>query len=116
MIGGNGRRIDNGGHIMENIIVEHFASYNQRRYSTPWVCPMGPRGEYNFSVRCGTYTGNAQAGEEGDLVIFEPEVGQVYAWGQKDYRGSNTLVRFCVFDGERLVPCDKLGKKKEGSA
>ena len=95
--------------MMKNAIIESFESFNQRRYSTPWVCKMTERGEYNFKANVGTYTGNGRAGEEGDLVVFDPEVGCVYGYGQKDYRGNNTRIQYAKFDGERFVPCGKLG-------
>lgn len=41
-------------------------------------------------------------------------VGQVYGYGQKDYRGNGTVKKFAKWDGEKFVPCDKIGKVKEG--
>lgn len=95
---------------MKNAIIEHFRSYNSRRYSFPWICTMTEKGGYDFSSRVGTYTG--RDGAEGDLVVFEPCEGQVYGYGQKDYRGNNTMVRHALWDGEKFVPCDKLGRVK----
>lgn len=90
-----------------NVVIEHFYSYNFRRYSKPWVCEMTPNGRYDFSKYIGCYTVND--GDEGDLVVFNPIVGQVYGWGQKDYRGNNTKKNFCKWDGTQFVACDKLG-------
>jgi hypothetical protein len=98
---------------METIIIKSYESFNQRRYSTPWVCEMTQDGKYDFSKRVGTYTGNGYQGEEGDLVIFDPVVGQVYGYGQKDHRGGNTEKAYVKWDGSRLVPCDKIGRVKE---
>ena len=36
---------------IKNVVVEHFESYNPRRYSTPWVCKMTEVGGYNFARR-----------------------------------------------------------------
>lgn len=100
---------------MKNAIIASFGSYNHRRYSAPWVCKMTPDGRFDFSVRVGCYTGNSYQGEEGDLVVSDPVVGQVYGYGQKDYRGGNTERKFAKWDGENFVPCDKIGRiKKEG--
>lgn len=92
-------------------IINSFDRYNERRYSRPWVCLMTPTGGYDFSSRIGTYTG-AQPGDAGDLVIFEPCEGQVYGYGQKDYRGNRTEISHALWDGEKFVPCDKLGRVK----
>lgn len=93
------------------IAIKHYWSYNPRRYSRPWVCKMTEEGKFDFSAKVGTYSANH--GEEGDLVIYEPVVGQVYGYGQKDYRGGKNTVIHCVkWDGEQFVPCDKLGNIK----
>lgn len=70
--------------------------------------------EYDFSQRVGTYTGDGDQGEAGDLVVTEPVEGQVYGYGQKDYRGNNTEKKFAKWTGEKFVPCDKIGRAKEG--
>lgn len=77
---------------MQNAVLDSWGAYNQRRYGCPWVCVMRADGSYNFEPRIGTYTGNARQGEGGDLVVFEPVVGQVYGYGQKDYRSSRSMV------------------------
>lgn len=97
-----------------NAIIASFGSFNQRRYGTPWVCTMTTAGGFDFSKSVGTYTGNGYQGEEGDLVVTDPVVGQVYGYGQKDYRGNGTVKKFAKWDGEKFVPCDKIGKVKEG--
>ena len=92
-------------------IIKHYYSYNNRRYSRPWVCGMTPDGKHDFKNRIGTFSGND--GEEGDLVIFDPVPGAIYGYGQKDYRGKNTEVRYVKWDGEKFQLCDKLGRIKE---
>lgn len=97
---------------MKNVVIEHFGMYNQRRYSTPWVCQMDEKGKYDFSTEVGCYTGNGRQGEAGDLVIYEPEIGKVYSYGQKDHRGNGTTNRHIKFVAEdKWVACDKLGKE-----
>ena len=97
---------------MTNAVIATFSSFNERRYSRPWVCAMTATGDHDFSNRVGIYTGDAMHGEEGDSVVFEPVVGQVYGYGQKDYRGNNTERKYAIWDGEKFVPCTKLGKIK----
>lgn len=93
---------------IKNAVIEHFYSYNERRYSTPWVCCMNEDGSHDFSKKVGTYT--ADHGDEGDLVVFAPVTGQVYGFGQKDYRGNRTEKKYAKWDGSAFVPCDKIGR------
>jgi hypothetical protein len=93
-----------------NVTIASFDSFNKRRYGTPWVCVMTKTGGYDFGEKVGTYTGNGRNGEGGGLVVYEPIVGQVYGYGQKDYRGSNTVKRYAKWDGEKFSECDKLGR------
>lgn len=97
---------------MTNAIIASFESYNQHRYGTPWVCSMSEDGKHNFEVKVGTYTGDSHNGESGDLVVFEPVEGMVYAYGQKDYRSNKSLREFALWDGTKFVSCDKLGRIK----
>ena len=92
---------------VKNAVVSHFMYYNHRRYSRPWVCEIN-NGKYDFSKKVGCFT--AEDGDEGDLVVFEPVAGQVYAFGQKDYRGGNTEKSFCKWNGSEFQACDILGR------
>lgn len=92
-----------------NIVVEHFEGYNPRRYSMPWVCKITEEGRHDFSERIGIFTGSD--GDAGDLVIFHPVVGQVYGYGQKDYRRHNTIKKIVKWTGSAFAECDKLGKE-----
>ena len=96
-----------------NNIIASYRTYNKRRYSTPWVCEIREGGKYDFEKNVGIYTGNGREGEAGDLVVFEPIEGQVYAFGQKDYRGNNTEKRFAKWNGEEFIECDILGREKK---
>ena len=64
-----------------------FGSYNQRRYSAPWIArvtswPVGGSSELKF----GGYLGDRNNGTGGQAEILA-YVGDVVRWGQKDYRG-----------------------------
>lgn len=96
---------------IKNVVVRHYESYNRRRYSAPWVCLMTERGKYDFSVEVGTYTGSS--GSDGDLIVYAPVVGQVYGYGQKDYRGNGTEINYIKWSGTEFVKCDKIGNPKE---
>ena len=51
-------------------------------------------------------------GDEGDLIVSSPVTGQIYGWGQKDYRGGNTEKNFVKWDGSQFIECDKFGYEK----
>jgi len=70
-------------------------SYNQRRWSKPWVATVdfstNAKGEFSF----GDWVGNHYKGSSGILVINASE-GQIVAKGQKDYRGNSTSMDYYV--------------------
>ena len=94
---------------LKNVTIKHFDSYNERRYSLPWVCRMTTTGGYDFSERIGAYSAND--GEPGDLIVYAPVVGQVYGLGQKDYRRNGTVKAFAKWNGARFIECDKFGRE-----
>lgn len=92
--------------------IKDFEAYNHRRYSRPWVA-LVTDAKPDFSTEVGRYT--AKSGEAGELVIVDPQVGQLFMYGQKDYRGRNTVVDYCVYTEKGLVdvPADKLSSVQE---
>ena len=72
------------------IKIADYASYNQRRYGTPWIAKFNPvTGRPVFDGdRVGGYTGGYNTGDAGSVYAINPCAGDVYAFGQKDYRGS----------------------------
>lgn len=84
-------------------------SYNHRRYSTPWLTKVNAQGKITFDEKIAGCT--CQNGSDGQLYFYdEPVENQVYAYGQKDYRGGNTKKLYCIYrDGEFLkVPPERL--------
>ena len=84
-----------------------FNTYDSYRYGIPWVCLMNPDGSYNFQTKIGRY--GSDKGREGDLLVDSPQKGRVYGYGQKDYRGSNSLIAYARWDGEKFIECDRTG-------
>lgn len=81
--------------------VKKYGSFNQRRYGNPWVAIVGKDAKIDFSRNVGGYTGSYGKGEEGELYITDPIEGEVYAYGQKDYRGNNGGYEYIQYiDGE----------------
>lgn len=99
---------------MKRAVIKHFYSFNENRYGDPWVCVMDERGRHDFEQDVGIYTGAYRSGDEGDLVVFDPVEGQVYGYGQKDYyKPKNTFKAYVKWDGEKFIPCDKLGTPED---
>ena len=92
--------------------IKDFEAYNHRRYSRPWVAIVVDA-KPDFSVEVGRYT--SKSGEAGELVIIDPQVGQLFMYGQKDYKGRNTVTAYCVYTEKGLVdvPADKLSSVQE---
>ena len=92
--------------------IKDFEAYNHRRYSRPWV-GLVVDAKPDFSAEVGRYT--SKSGEAGELVIIDPQVGQLFMYGQKDYKGRNTVTAYCVYTEKGLVdvPADKLSSVQE---
>ena len=92
--------------------IKDFEAYNHRRYSRPWVA-LVVDDKPDFSAEVGRYT--SKSGEAGELVIIDPQVGQLFMYGQKDYKGRNTVSAYCVYTEKGLVdvPADKLSSVQE---
>lgn len=103
----------------KNVVLETYDSYNSRRYSKPWVAKVDSKGKPDFSEDVGKFSG--QPGESGEIYVYEPVDGQVYMFGQKDYRGGNTVSKYVVFTGGKFQEIDKkqlttfLSKKDSSS-
>lgn len=87
--------------------IKTYECFNQRRYSNPWVAIVGEDAKINFSKKVGGYTGAYGKGEAGELYIIEPVENAVYAYGQKDYRGSNTELAYIQYRNGQFVPVEK---------
>lgn len=78
-------------------VIKTYDSYNPRRFGRPWVAKVNKDTTKDFQTRIGGYTGSH--GEGGQLYINKPIEGQVYAYGQKDYRNSRgpsyTYIKYC---------------------
>lgn len=95
--------------LPKGFVVMSFGSYNDRRYSLPWIATIKD-GKYDFTRTVGYYSGNK--GEAGDLIISEPQENVIYAYGQKDNRGNCGFIKYGKFIDGRFVDCDKAGKDK----
>ena len=95
--------------VSKLVIVKRFNDFNARRYSNPWIAIVNKQtGKIDFSQRVGGYTGRYGAGEAGELYLANPQVGAIYAYGQKDYRGSNTYIAYVIYhDDGKLEYIDK---------
>ncbi|MEL7608126.1 MAG: hypothetical protein AAGU74_01310 [Bacillota bacterium] len=86
-------------------------SYNQRRYSSPWVARIID-GKYDFKAANSSFTGDTRTGAGGELLLINPVTDGIYAYGQKDHRGNGTYVIFTRFDGEGFATIEKTEAMK----
>ncbi|MFA5284434.1 MAG: hypothetical protein WC347_02445 [Smithellaceae bacterium] len=86
-------------------IEKQTGSYNDRRYSRPWIAKVdfsqNPNGEFLWGVWVG------QPGEQG-LLIIDAELGDIVASGQKDFRKPRNSAPDWYYVGEdgKLVDLD----------
>jgi hypothetical protein len=86
--------------------VREFSTYNHRRYGRPWIAIFDTKELcLDFSVNVGGYSGTN--GGEGHLYLTNPQNGQIFGYGQKDNRGSRTLVRYIVCKKGKLIGITK---------
>ena len=92
---------------MANAIIRSYSEFNQRRYGNPWVARVDSRGKIDFASKAGAYTGGYNKGEAGDLYVYAPVEGAVYAYGQKDYRGNNGGYQYVQYKDGAFVEIAK---------
>ena len=84
-----------------------YESFNARRYGNPWVCRVNQFGALDFSAKIGAYSGRYNGGEAGELYVYEPEEGAVYAFGQKAYRSAKGGYEYRIYMGGEFRPIEK---------
>jgi len=95
-------------------VSQKFGSYNQRRYSKPWIAkitswPIGGKPE----VQWGAYCGDDNGGE----VEIEAMPGDIIRTGQKDHRGGNTDASWYIVQADgSLYSTDAAGARKAWDA
>ena len=87
--------------------IKKYEEFNARRYGNPWVAIVGKNGKIDFSQKIGGYTGAYGKGESGELYISDPVEGAVYAYGQKDHRGSNGGYRYVQYSNGEFTEIEK---------
>lgn len=92
-------------------------SYNQRRYSKPWIAivdfSVDPHGEYKW----GTWIGDHSNGSEG-LLLIDAEEGDIIARGQKDFRQprNSAPTYYQVVNGELVEIASRAAAYKLATA
>ena len=83
------------------------SSYNQRRYSKPWIAKVdfskNPNGDFTW----GDWVGDHHNGSEG-LLVIEANPGDIIATGQKDFRQPKNSAPnwWIVAPNGQLIICD----------
>lgn len=85
-------------------VLASWPEFDPKRFSDPWVATVDrATGKPDFSKEAGGYTGARRSGEAGALIVYEPEEGAVYMYGQKDYRGGRTVKQYAQYCGGAFV-------------
>jgi hypothetical protein len=69
---------------MTTRIEKPMGSYNERRYSKPWIAVVDFSKAVNGEFRWGNWVGDAHGGS--GLLVMDVEDGDIVAIGQKDFR------------------------------
>lgn len=78
--------------------IKKYEAFNFRRYGNPWVAIVSKTtGKIDFTQKVGGYTGGYKSGDAGELYVIAPKEGDVYAYGQKDYRGNGTEMEYVQY-------------------
>lgn len=86
-------------------LIKKFERFNNRRYSTPWVGVYDLKKlKISFDDPVGTYMGDNNGG---DLILHKYEEDKLYAYGQKDYRGNSSFVKYFYIHNGRIIEFDK---------
>lgn len=77
-----------------------YGAYNHRRYSKPWIARVDfaatPKGQFTW----GDAVGDSSSGV---ILVIDAEEGQIVAYGQKDFRGSNSETVYCQVRNGKLT-------------
>lgn len=89
-------------------VIKSYEAFNERRYGNPWVARVTKDAKIDFSEKIGGYTGGYQKGEAGDLYINAPRDGEIYAYGQKDYRKTRSSeLEYAIYVNGMFEDLDK---------
>jgi hypothetical protein len=94
------------------VTVKKYESFNFRRYGNPWIAKVDKNCKIDFTIKVGGYTGGYNKGEAGELYISNPIDNQVYAYGQKDYRGNNGGYKYIIYKNEKFEEIEKTELSK----
>jgi hypothetical protein len=100
-------------------IIRSYGAYSPKQHGTPWVAEVDILGNIIFGgesqKKVGKYSGGYATGNKGDLIIYNPKDGKVYAYGRKNYtrtekpQAKSKDVYFVIYLNGVFKPCDKLG-------
>lgn len=87
------------------IVVKYYPICNSNRFGRPWIAKIGPNGWPDFSTIVGGFIESPGKDKPGALIIYQPEEGAFYMYGQKNYRKLKCNERRCVqYKDGKLIP------------
>lgn len=87
------------------VVVAWYPMFDPARFGRPWIAKIGPNGWPDFSTVVGGFYEYPGSSQYGKLVIYEPEEGAFYMYGQKNYhRPKYSERRFVQYKDGKLIP------------
>lgn len=87
------------------IVVKYYPKYNYNHFGRPWIAKIGPNGWPDFSTIVGGFIESSGKDKPGALIIYQPEDGAFYMYGQKNYRKPKySERRFVQYKDGKLIP------------
>lgn len=88
------------------IVVKYYSICNSNHFGRPWIAKIGPNGWPDFSTVVGGFIRPSfEKDKLGALIIYQPEEGAFYMYGQKNYRRPKySERRFVQYKDGKLIP------------
>lgn len=87
------------------IVVAWYPMFDPTRFGRPWIAKIKSNGWPDFFTVVGGFYEYPGTRQYGKLVIYEPEEGAFYMYGQKNYhRPKYSERRFVQYKDGKLIP------------
>lgn len=90
------------------IVVKYYPICNSNHFGRPWIAKIGPNGWPDFSTVVGGFIESTVKDKPGALIIYQPEDGAFYMYGQKNYhKPKYSERRFVQYKDGKLIPATR---------
>lgn len=97
-------------------VIQSFGAFDEEKFENPYVGKITGTGkiryamgknEYGRTLHVGGYTGRKGLGEAGDVYVWNPQEGDVYAVCQRNNQTLRTDVNFYEYSKEKFIALDR---------